>query len=97
MFERLSLVPAQTVSIDIDGQTRRVPADFTVAAALLEAGRAACRRSAVSGAPRGPFCMMGVCFECLVEVDGRPNVQACIERVRNGMKVRAMPGKASLE
>lgn len=96
MFECLPLTSDATVGIDIDGNALRVPAHFTVAAALLASGKVRCRSSAVSGAPRGPFCMMGVCFECLVEVDGVPNVQACMARVAEGMRVRAMQGKARL-
>ena len=46
--------------------------------------------------PRGPFCMMGVCFDCLVEVDGVPNVQGCMTLVSDGMQVRKMHGKARL-
>ena len=46
--------------------------------------------------PRGPFCMMGVCFDCLVEIDGVPNVQGCMTPVREGMQVRAIQGKARL-
>jgi predicted molibdopterin-dependent oxidoreductase YjgC len=46
----------------------------------------------VSGEPRAPYCMMGVCFECLVEVDGVPNVQACMTSVREGMTVRRQHG-----
>ena len=45
------------------------------------------RSSAVSGEPRAPYCMMGVCFECLVEIDGLANRQACMVRVRPGMQV----------
>jgi len=96
MFERLPHGNTETVSIEIDGHGQRVPAHFTVAAALLASGRDACRLSAVSGAPRGPFCMMGVCFDCLVEIDGVPNVQGCMTLVREGMQVRAMQGKARL-
>jgi D-hydroxyproline dehydrogenase subunit gamma len=44
----------------------------SIAVALLAAGVAATRTTALSGASRGPFCMMGACFECLAEVDGRP-------------------------
>ncbi|MDR5664870.1 (2Fe-2S)-binding protein, partial [Burkholderia cenocepacia] len=43
-----------------------------------------------------PFCMMGVCFDCLVEIDGVPNVQGCMTPVADGMQVRAMHGKARL-
>lgn len=95
-FESLVTLPAPTVRVDIDGTHRHVPQHYTVAAALLESGELACRTTPVSGAPRGPFCMMGVCFDCLVEVDGVPNVQACMTRVCDGMRVRAMSGKARL-
>ncbi|MBN3751751.1 (2Fe-2S)-binding protein [Paraburkholderia sp. Tr-20389] len=96
MFDVLELTSEAAVDIEIDGNALRVPAHFTVAAALLANGQMTCRTSAVSGAPRGPFCMMGVCFECLVEVDGVPNVQACMTRVAAGMRVRSMHGKARL-
>jgi predicted molibdopterin-dependent oxidoreductase YjgC len=95
-FEPLATTPTPTVRIDIDGTPRRVPRHYTVAAALLESGALACRTTPVSGTPRGPFCMMGVCFDCLVEVDGVPNVQACMTRVSEGMRVRPMAGKARL-
>lgn len=96
MFELLPLSTAATVSIDLDGHTSRVPAHFSVAEALLASGRNTCRASQVSGEPRGPFCMMGVCFECLVDIDGVPNQQACMTPVRPGMQVRSMRGKARL-
>ncbi|EEA02737.1 conserved hypothetical protein [Burkholderia sp. H160] len=96
MFELLPLTSDAAVGIEIDGKVLRVPAHFTVAAALLANGQVTCRSSAVSGALRGPFCMMGVCFECLVEIDGVPNVQACMTRVTEGMRVRSMHGKARL-
>jgi predicted molibdopterin-dependent oxidoreductase YjgC len=46
------------------------------------------RASPVSGAPRAPYCLMGVCFECLVEVDGVRDRQACLTTIRDGMRVR---------
>src|SRR6202000_966738 len=60
----------------------------SVAVALLAAGITTTRYTPVSGAPRGPYCMMGACFECLAEVDGRPNVQTCMTLVRDGMRIR---------
>ncbi|CAB3808214.1 hypothetical protein LMG28688_06721 [Paraburkholderia caffeinitolerans] len=98
MFEPIAPAAANDarVRIHIDGMLDDVPAHYSVAAAMLANGATACRASAVSGAPRGPFCMMGVCFDCLVEIDGVPNVQACMTQVRNGMQVRAMNGKAEL-
>ncbi|MDR3095816.1 MAG: (2Fe-2S)-binding protein [Paraburkholderia sp.] len=99
MFEpinRAATASDARVRIQIDGLLHDVPAHYSVAAALLASGALACRASAVSGAPRGPFCMMGVCFDCLVEIDGIPNVQACMTPVRDGMQVRPMRGKAEL-
>ncbi|HEY2023761.1 (2Fe-2S)-binding protein [Paraburkholderia sp.] len=96
MFEVLPLRSDASVGIEIDGTPLRVPAHFTVAAALLASGQLTCRSSAVSGAPRGPFCMMGVCFECLVEIDGVPNRQGCMTRVADGMRVRSMHANARL-
>ena len=76
------------VSIDFEG--RAIPAieGETVAAALTAAGIAALRRARDGGA-RGVFCGMGVCYECLVTVDGRPGQRACMTRVRDGMSVAA--------
>ena len=68
----------------------------SVAAALLQAGVVAFRRTAVSGAPRAPYCMMGACFDCLVEIDGVPNRQACLIELRAGMAVRIQQGRRQL-
>ena len=59
----------------------------TVASALLLAGVRASRKSAVSGNPRLPFCMMGSCFECLVEIDGQI-AQSCMTPARDGMRLK---------
>ena len=93
MFQRLpDAASAPAVPITIDGAPAQARAGDTVAAALLAAGRASCRSTPVSGAPRGPYCMMGVCFECLVEIDGRPNLQSCLVAVAPGMQVRTQRG-----
>ncbi|MDR2786782.1 MAG: (2Fe-2S)-binding protein [Candidatus Accumulibacter sp.] len=85
-FKRLPTEGGETLSIDIDGQPCVVDARWTVAAALIAHGRAACRR-AIDGQPRGPFCLSGVCFECRVGIDGIPGHQACLTPVAQGMKV----------
>ena len=72
------------VSVSIDGKAVTVPAGASVAAALLLAGSLPSRTTAVSHAPRAPYCMMGVCFECLVEIDGIPDRQACMIAVTEG-------------
>ena len=65
----------------------KASSEDTVAAALLRAGILQFRYATAQD-PRGPFCMMGTCFDCLVEIDGKPNRQACQTIVRNGMVVR---------
>jgi D-hydroxyproline dehydrogenase subunit gamma len=93
LFQTLATAaPAATVQIRFNGAPLRVPRDISVAAALLQAGVQRFRASPVSGAPRAPYCMMGVCFECLVEIDGEPSRQACLVTVREGMQVRTQEG-----
>jgi aerobic-type carbon monoxide dehydrogenase small subunit (CoxS/CutS family) len=74
------------VTITVDGEPVAAPPGESVAAALLAAGRRSFGRTR-SGAPRGPFCNMGVCFECAVTVDGEPGVRACMAAVRAGMAI----------
>ncbi|MEM8744776.1 MAG: (2Fe-2S)-binding protein [Pseudomonadota bacterium] len=76
------------VTLTLDGALVEAFEGDSVAAALLSASPEFTRRSPVSGAPRAPYCMMGICFECLVEIDGVPNRQACMVQVRDGMTVR---------
>ncbi len=68
----------------------------TIAVALLAAGITTTRTTPISGAPRGPYCMMGACFECLAIVDGRPNVQTCMTPASDGMRVRRQDGARML-
>ncbi|WP_342358703.1 (2Fe-2S)-binding protein [Terrarubrum flagellatum] len=83
-------------AFDFEGRTISAFEGENLAAALLRAGVRAFRQTPRSGAARGPYCMMGVCFECLVTVDGEPNRQACLETVRSGMIVEAQAGSAEI-
>ncbi|MCP3667379.1 MAG: (2Fe-2S)-binding protein, partial [Gammaproteobacteria bacterium] len=78
------------------GQLLEVRENLTLAAALLEARITEFCQTPVSGSPRSPFCMMGVCFDCLVIVDGLPNQQACLTPVREGMRVERQSGAADI-
>jgi predicted molibdopterin-dependent oxidoreductase YjgC len=82
---------AGTVNMTLDGEPITARPGDTVAAALLAHSGDASRLTANS-APRTAFCMMGVCFDCLVEVDGRPNCQGCMITVRDGMVLRRQHG-----
>lgn len=93
MFQRLPDVAGEMVTITVDGTPVRAAAGDTVAAALLAAGFDHCRTTPVSGAPRAPYCMMGVCFDCLITIDGVGNRQGCLVRVRDGMAVELQRGK----
>lgn len=94
MFRRIDApqAAARTVRVIVDGTALECREGDSVAAALFAAGVVACRDTAVSGAARGPFCMMGVCYDCLVRIDGRPNQQACMTRVYGGMTVERQLG-----
>jgi predicted molibdopterin-dependent oxidoreductase YjgC len=83
---------AARVRVTIDGVAVDVPAGASVAAALLLADAIPSRTSAVSARPRAPYCMMGVCFECLVEIDGVPDRQACMVLAAEGMAIRRALG-----
>ncbi|MSP89755.1 MAG: (2Fe-2S)-binding protein [Alphaproteobacteria bacterium] len=95
MFRRLH-DNAATVTITIDGVTTKAAVGESVAAALLASGDPRCRQTPVSGAPRAPYCLMGVCFDCLMEIDGEASRQACMVTVREGMAVKRSPRPAPM-
>lgn len=94
---RFQLLPegCETAQFTVDGTPARAPAGISLAAALLAHSGEASRQTA-SGAGRTAFCMMGVCFDCLVEVDGVPNTQACMTLVQDGMVVKRQIGLRGL-
>ncbi|HET6900452.1 MAG TPA: (2Fe-2S)-binding protein [Vicinamibacteria bacterium] len=75
------------VRLSVDGREIGAFAGESVGAALLAAGIRAVRESPSAHEPRGLFCGMGVSFECLVQIDGRPNQRACLTAVADGMHV----------
>ncbi len=80
------------VTLVVDGGEIAAYEGETVAAALLAVGRRAMRTTARAQAPRGYFCGMGVCHDCLMTVDGLPNVRTCVTPVRDGMRVDTQQG-----
>lgn len=82
----LELETASRVPVRFDGVALDLPEGANLAAALLAARVGVFRNTPVSGAPRAPFCMMGACFDCLVEIDGVTR-QACMVEVTAGMVI----------
>ena len=96
MFRRLPEAAGERIAFTIDGRPAQAFAGDSVAAALLLAGVEHCRTTPVSEAKRAPYCMMGVCFECLVSIDGVGNRQACMTAVRDGMRVETQHGARAI-
>ena len=97
MFRRLHDLDKRSVTIDFEGEFLKVGKHETVAAALLAAGPDYSRTTPVSRSPRLPFCMMGVCFDCLCIINGEPNRQACMTLVQQGMTIHPQPAAVELD
>ncbi len=82
--------------IEWDGRALPACAGEPLAVALLAAGVTHFRETAVSGTARGPLCLMGACFDCLVQVEGEANVQACMVMVRPGLRAGPQHGVRGL-
>ena len=95
MFQKLSEA-ADAVNVFVEGQAVRVPAGSSAAAAALIAGLVSTRTSPATHQPRAPYCMMGVCFECLLVIDNEPSQQACMVTVRPGMQINRQNGARQL-
>ena len=91
--ERLAARRESAISVSVDGRAVSVFAGETVAAVLLAEGIRVFRYTAKRGEPRGVFCGMGICYECLVTVDGVPNVRACVTTVKPGMAIKTGPSE----
>jgi len=84
------------VSFGFNDETIEASAGMSVAAALTQSGIRALRETD-SGKARGMFCGMGVCQDCLVEIDGQPNQRACMTPIADGMRVRTQAPRPSLD
>ena len=80
-------------AITVDGVPVVVDEGESVAAALLRIAPFTTRVTPVSGQARAPYCMMGVCFECLVDIDGATSTRSCMVQARDGMVVRRQSGR----
>ena len=97
MFKQLAFDKSTAIHLIINNKTVEVAKGTTVAAAVLSHGLSYTRTTAVSGAKRAPFCMMGVCFECLMVINGQPNQRGCSTYVEDGMTVEIQQGAVAYE
>lgn len=86
------LPPAREVKINVDGRTIRARAGETIASALVAAGWKKFRVTEKRHEPRGIFCAIGRCTDCVMTVDGVPNVRTCITPVKPGMNIQSQEG-----
>ncbi|WP_299668035.1 (2Fe-2S)-binding protein [uncultured Ruegeria sp.] len=87
MFRSLQSDDHNLISLSVNGQSVKARKGQSVWSAMAVAGEVVTRKAALSGNARSAYCAMGVCFECVVEIDGLPNQQACLRRVAEGMNV----------
>ncbi len=88
MFRLLCDMEADKIKIKINGQKFNVPKGITVWTAMAINNEIITRLSPVAEQERSAYCAMGVCFECLVEINGLPNQQACLIKVENNMRIK---------
>ena len=88
----LTIGESETFTIFYDGKPIEARQGETVAAALLAAGVRVFRHTAKKHAPRGVFCGIGQCTDCVMEIDGVPNQRTCMTPARPGMRVSTQEG-----
>ena len=86
MFKQETHQIRETVNVLLDGEPRKLQSGVSVAAALLADGQIISRISPASHKPCAPHCLMGVCFECQMEIDGVQQ-QSCLVQVKEGLKI----------
>ncbi|MFD3543698.1 (2Fe-2S)-binding protein [Streptomyces sp. NPDC058662] len=84
--------PAAVYPIAFDGRELAAQSGQSIAAVLWGAGILAWRSTREGGAPRGAFCGIGSCYDCLVTVNGTPNQRACLVPARPGDTVTTQEG-----
>jgi len=93
MFRQLADPRSATFTVFIDGAEVSARSGDTVAAVLLRTPPHIARHTPVKETPRAPYCMTGVCFDCLATVDGETSVQTCLVPARPGMRVERPVGR----
>ena len=92
MFKQLPNSDLESLEVTLNGHKILVPRGTTVASMTLAQGLRATRTTPISSSPRAPFCMMGVCYDCLMIIDGKANQRSCATYVKQGMQVETQQG-----
>lgn len=87
MKDAATITPGAPVTLWIDGQAIEARLGQTVGAALLAHGVRVLRHTRKQGRPRGLYCAMGICYDCVLTVNGKPGMRACMTYVEAGMKI----------
>ena len=85
------------VEIEVDGEPILAFEGEMIATALIAAGRTVFRHTIKRGEARGIYCAIGRCTDCMMTVDGVPNVRTCVTPVQAGMKIQTQNGLGKLE
>lgn len=95
MFKQRQTTDEKTVTVTINGTTLAVPVGTSVAALALTQDMRYTRSTAISASKRAPFCMMGVCYDCLMVINGKTNQRACTVLVKQDMQIERQTGLGS--
>lgn len=80
------------IEFSFDGEAVAAAPGQSVGAALVAAGHRSWRTTRINGTPRGIFCGIGICFDCLVTINGHPGARACLVEVEPGDLVTTQNG-----
>ena len=80
------------IRFTLDGVEMTASEGQSIAGALIAGGVMSWRRTRIGDQPRGVFCGIGACFDCLITVNGEPNVRACLSQVHDGDRVERQEG-----
>lgn len=83
---------SRDIGFTLDGAAMTAVEGQSIAGALIGHGVLSWRRTRIDDRPRGVFCGIGACFDCLLIVNGEPNVRACLAQVREGDRVERQEG-----
>ncbi len=92
MFKQLPDIEREMIQVFLNGEAVMVPKGMSVAATALSHNLSFTRTMPISANKRAPFCMMGVCYDCLMVVNGKPNQRACATYVEEGMRIETQEG-----